>query len=164
MVTERSNPMGTPSRQEPPPVGEARMRGETDARSANDLARELAEQAATLIRQEIQLAKMELTEKVSRMGRNLAYIAIGGLVAYGGFLALVQAAVNGLGAGIWRENNSRIWLAVWLAPLAIGLIVAGIGYVLVQKGITTLKKESVVPEKTMETMRENKQWLEKQVK
>ncbi len=164
MVTERNNPMGTPPRTEPPPGVQNRLRPEIDNRSAGDLARELTEQAGSLIRQELRLARLEITEKISSMSRHIAYIAIGALLGYAALLALVQAAINGLGAGIWHGNNAWIWLAVWLAPLAIGLIIAAVGYALIQKGISTLKKDSIVPEKTLETMRENKQWLENQIK
>jgi xanthine/uracil permease len=163
MVVDPRNPSGA-ARSSPPPVTQDRIRLDVDARSAGDLAKELTQEASLLIRQEIQLAKLEMTEKLSRMGRNIGIAIGGGLVAYAGFLALVQAAVNGLGTGIWRVDNSWLWLAVWLSPLVIGLLVVGIGYAMLRGAMSNLKKQNIVPEKTMETMRENKQWLENQVK
>lgn len=163
MVMDPGKPVQT-TRTEPPPIVRGRMPVDADVRSAGDLAHQLSEQASRLIRQEMQLARLEMTEKISKMGRNAVYIAIGAALGYAGLLALVQAAINGLGTGIWRYENSWLWLAVWLAPLVIGLVVAGIGYAFIQKGLSALKKESIVPEKTLDTMRENKQWLEKQIK
>jgi hypothetical protein len=159
MVTEGTRSAGVSGWQDPA----ARDRTPTDGRSAADLARDLTEQAATLVRQEIQLARLEMTEKAIRWGRQVAYIVVGALVGYAGLLAIIQAAINGLGMGIWR-GQSLLWLAVWLAPLMVGLLVIAAGYAFVRKGISSLKRDSVFPEKTLATMRENKQWLEDQVK
>jgi hypothetical protein len=163
MVLDPRNPSGT-AHTNPPPVTQDRMRPDIETRSAGDLAKELTREASLLVRQEIQLAKLEMTEKLARTGRSIGIAVGGGLVAYAGFLAIVQAAVNGLGTGIWAMDSSWLWLAVWLSPLVIGLIVAGIGYAMLRGALSSLKKQNIVPEKTLETMRENKQWLENQVK
>lgn len=168
MVIDPNNPSGAARADAPragvPPVTQDRMRPDADTRSAGDLARELTEQATLLIRQEIQLAKLEMSEKLSRMARSIGIAAGGGFVLYAGFLALVQAAINGLGAGIWHGNNQWLWLAVWLAPLVIGVVAAVVGYIMLRGALSSLKKQNIVPEKTLETMRENKQWLENQVR
>ena len=70
-------------------------------------------------------------------------------------LAATTAILVGLEAmGLDRE------ITLWLAPLIVGGIVALVGYGLVQKGISTLKHESLVPEKTTGSIQENKQWLQ----
>ncbi len=169
MVTDRSNPIGAPPKGPSPAAtrpAEGRFAAEPTAgrevHSTSDLVRELSDQASNLIREEMALARLEMSEKFSRMARNAAYIAVGGAIAYAGFLALIQAAINGLGVGMWYAWP-LVWVA-WLSPLIIGAVVAIVGYALLQKGLSTLKKESVVPEKTIETMRENKTWFERQVK
>jgi hypothetical protein len=166
MVTDRTNPAGPPPTAGPPPAATrppgGRLGPDVETRSTSDLFRELSEEASNLIREEMALARLEMSEKMSKMGRNAAYIGVGGAIAYAGFLALIQAAINGLGVGMWF-GMPLVW-AAWLSPLIIGVVVGIIGYAFLQKGMSTLKKESVVPEKTVETMRENKIWLQNQVK
>ncbi|HEX8340513.1 MAG TPA: phage holin family protein [Tepidisphaeraceae bacterium] len=134
----------------PPPAGRERSIGE--------LLKELRDESGVLLRQEVALAKTELSEKAAKAGRNAAYIAAGGAVAYIGVVFLLLAVtvilyliLKALGA----ETHG-----MWIAPLIVGLVVAGVGYVLIQKGISTFKNESLVPEKTAQSLKEDKQWLQ----
>jgi len=132
---------------------------EADGRSITGLLRDLRDETTVLLRQEVALAKTEISEKAARAGRNVAYLATGGLVAYAGVLFLLLAATAGLLVALEAMGLDRS-VTLWLAPLIVGGIVALVGYGLVQKGITTLKHESLVPEKTRESVQENKQWLQ----
>ena len=49
------------------------------------------------MRQEVTLAKTEMTQKVTQVGRDGGIIGIGGAIAYAGFLAIVAAVILGLG-------------------------------------------------------------------
>lgn len=131
----------------------AELRERREERTLGDLFAELSQEVSTLVRQEIQLAKVEMTQKASRAGKNIAFIALGGAVIYAGFLALVLALIAGLAE----------FLAVWLAALLVGLVVAGIGYILVQKGLSELKNINPAPRRTIETLRENKEWVKQQI-
>jgi hypothetical protein len=64
-----------------------------DGRSMVELLKELRDETVTLMRQEVALAKVELSEKAVRYGRNIAYLAIGGLILYAGLLFLLAAAM-----------------------------------------------------------------------
>lgn len=130
-----------------------------DGRSITGLLRELRDETTILLRQEVALAKTEISEKASRAGRNAAYLATGGLIVYAGALFLLLAATAALLVGLEAMGVDR-GITLWLAPLIVGGVVALVGYGLVQKGITTLKHESLVPEKTKESVQENKQWLQ----
>ena len=55
------------------------------------------EETTALLRQEVQLAKAEMTQKASRVGKNVGFLVIGGVVAYTGVLALVAAGIILLG-------------------------------------------------------------------
>jgi len=133
------------------------------ARPMMDLIRELRDESMTLLRQEVALAKTEVSEKVSRVSRNSMYLAVGGAIAYAGLLILLIAATVGLYAGLVAVGLSHM-TAGWLAPLIIGAILAIIGYGLVQKAINTLKDEQLVPERTAESLRDDKEWLERKVR
>lgn len=124
-----------------------------DQRSLGELFSELSQEASTLFRQEVQLAKVELSQKASKMGKEAAFIGAGGAIAYAGFLALIAAAIFGFAE----------FMPIWLSALLVGVVVAGIGYVLMQKGISALKEINPAPRRTIETLKEDKEWLKQQV-
>jgi xanthine/uracil permease len=133
------------------------MQAVREERSIGQLLKELRDETTTLLRQEVDLAKTEMSEKASRVGSNLGSLAMGGGVAFLGALALLAAVVYGL-TSILNQFMS-VGVAIWLAPLIVGLVLAGIGYSLVQKALATLRQESLTPRKTNETLQENKEWL-----
>jgi hypothetical protein len=124
-----------------------------EERSLGDLFSELTRETSTLVRKEIELAKTEMTDKATRVGKNVASLAIGGAVAYAGALALIAGIVLLLGNAI----------PLWGAALIVGLVVAGVGYFLIQKGLTALKQIDVVPHQTIETLKEDKEWAKDQI-
>ena len=131
-------------------------------RTVGDLLRELTRETTTLLRQEVELAKTEMSEKAARAGRNIAYIAIGGLVAYAGLLTLVAFLVMALTAALGTAMS--IHNAMWLSALIVGVAVGLVGYAMIRKAPKTLRSESVVPRQTMETMRANKEWLQQEIR
>ena len=130
------------------------MQQTRDDRPLGELFAELARETATLARQEVQLAKTEMTQKASQIGRDLGFLAVGGAVAYAGFLAIMAAVIIVLAA------NGLPW---WLAALLVGLVVAGLGYVLVQKGLTALKHQDLAPRETIESLKEDTAWAKEQI-
>lgn len=132
-----------------------------DDRSLGQLLKELTSETTTLLKQEVDLAKTEMSEKASRVGTNLGSLAVGGGVAFLGALALLAAAIYGLTSIL--DQFMSLGVAVWLAPLIIGLILAAVGYSLVKKALETLKRESLAPQKTTESLQENKEWLKEKI-
>ncbi|MFP4355830.1 MAG: phage holin family protein [Phycisphaerae bacterium] len=135
---------------------------EDQARSAPTLLHDLTQEAVTLLRQEAALAKKEMAEKAQTFARNSAAIAIGGAVAWAGVLVLLAATAVGLYIAL---INVMPWFhAAWLSPLIIGGVVAIVGIVMVEKGKKTIENQTVVPQKTAETMKENKEWIKNEIK
>ncbi len=125
------------------------MQARKDERSLGELFGDLAHDMGALVRQEVQLATTEVTHNLSRAARDVALIAIGGIVAYAGLLAILAALIIGLTvAGLSR----------WQAALAVGVVVAAIGALVVQRGIAALKHADLAPRETMETIKEDTQW------
>src|SRR5687767_10360036 len=93
----------------------------SDSRSLTQLFSDLWRQTTTLLREEAELAKAEMSEKVSQVGSGLTSVAIGGAIAFAGFLLLLFAASNGLAQVLSPE------LAPWLAPLIVGAVVIVVG-------------------------------------
>ena len=98
------------------------------------------------------LAKTEMSQKASRVGKNVGFLAAGGAIAYAGFLALIFAIIAILAT----------FMYTWLAALIVALLVLGIGGALVMIGLKTLQQESVVPQRTLDTLKEDKEWMSDQ--
>jgi amino acid transporter len=128
------------------------MERQTDNRSLGELFAELANETTTLVRQEIQLAKTEMTQKAATAGKDVGMIGAGGALAYAGLLAIIAAVIIGLGQVI----------PMWLSALIVGLVVVGIGYVLIQRGLSELKRIDPAPRQTLETLKEDKEWVKEQ--
>jgi len=126
-------------------------------RSIGQLLKELRDETTTLLRQEVDLAKTEMGEKASRVGSNLGSLALGGGVAFLGALALLAAVVYGLTSLL--DQFMSVGVAIWLAPLIVGIVLAAVGYSLLNKALATLRQESLTPRRTTQTLQENKDWL-----
>ncbi len=129
------------------------MQGRDD-RSLGELFSALAQDTSTLVRKEVQLAKTEMTQKASRVGKDIGFLAAGGAVAYAGLLAILAGIIVLLGQAI----------PMWLSALLVGLVVAGVGYFLVRRGLDALKQEDLAPRQTIETLKEDGQWAKDQTR
>ena len=130
------------------------MQTRKEDRSLGELFGDLTRDMGLLVRQEVGLATTELSQKATRAGREVAMLAIGGLVAYAGLLAILAAVVIGLAAA---------GLAWWLAALLVGVVVALIGALLIQRGRAALKRLDLTPRQTVETLKEDTQWAKEQI-
>ena len=127
--------------------------------SLPNLLRELRDETTTLLRQEVALAKAELKENASRLGSHSLQIAIGGFVGYAGLIVLLI----GLGlliSSLLVRAGMDADLAQWLAPTAVGAIVAIIGVSMASRAKKAMAHEDLAPRQTMETLRENKEWAQ----
>jgi hypothetical protein len=131
------------------------MSGQQDSRSLGELFSSLATDTSTLVRQEVELAKTEMTQKATRVGKDVGFLLAGGAVAYAGFLGILAAIAIGLG---------QLGVPWWLAALLVGVVVAAIGGFLVMRGLNALKQESPMPERTVETLKEDVEWAKAQTK
>ena len=125
-----------------------------EERSLGDLFSDLARETSTLVRQEVQLAKAELTHSATEAGRGVAMLAAGGLVAYAGLLFVLLAIVYGL---------IETGMDPWLSALIVGLVVLAIGAVLLLRGRESLKPANLAPTKTVESLKEDKAWAQEQI-
>ncbi len=124
-----------------------------EERSLGELFSELANETGTLVRQEVALAQTELTKKATSVGKNVGYLAVGGAVAYAALLAVMAAVVIGL-------TN---FIPAWSAALLVGAIVGVAAYMMISSALAALKKTDLTPRETVETLKEDAQWLKNQV-
>ena len=123
-----------------------------DGRSLGELFSELAQETSTLVRQEVNLAKTEMSQKASTAGKHVGVLAAGGALAYAGLLAVL--------AGIIALLNNV--MPLWASTLLVGVVVAIVGYFLVRRALDALKREDFAPRETMETLKEDQQWAKDQ--
>lgn len=132
------------------------MQERRDDRSLGELFAELAKDTSTLVRQEVQLAKTEMSQKAADVGKAVGMLAVGGMVIYAGVLAILAGIIILLG----RALNGNYWLSA----LLVGVVVAIVGYVLVQRGRTTLTNANLAPTETIATLKEDAQWTKEQTR
>ena len=132
--------------------------------SIPQLLKDLRDETTLLLRQEVALAKQEVSEKASKAARNLGYLITGGLIAYAGAVVLliaIAALVYYLLAEVAGMDNN--YLAGFLAFLVTGLLVTIVGGAMISKALATLKEISMVPERTVESLKNDKDWIKQKV-
>lgn len=122
-------------------------------RSLGDLFGDLTREITTLVRQEIQLARTEMSEKASRIGKDVGMIAAGGAFAYLGLMAILATVI------ILIAQAGLPW---WASTLLVGGGVVLLGGALAWMGFSALKHTDLSPRQTMATMEENKEWARQQ--
>jgi Flp pilus assembly protein TadB len=125
-----------------------------DERSIGELFGELSQDMALLVRQEAQLAKTEMQQKVSKATTDLVAVATGGFVALLGALALTAAIILLL--------IHPIGITPWLAALIVAVVFGVIGWVLLQRGLKELKRTDPTPRRTVDTLKDDIEWAKEQ--
>jgi len=125
------------------------MQQTRDDRSLGELFGDLTRSLSTLIRQEFELARTEMTARAGRLSRGAATVGVGGALVYAAFLGAMAVVILGL---------VELGVAPWLAALVVTIIVAAIGGLLIATGRDALKKADLVPRRTIETVREDADW------
>lgn len=124
-----------------------------EERSLGDLFSELAGETGTLIRQEVSLAQAELTEKAVKTGKNVGFLVVGGAIGYAALLAMLAAVIIGLAS----------FMPAWLAALLVSAVVGVAAYMIISPALASLKRTDLMPSETAATLKEDAQWLKKQM-
>jgi uncharacterized membrane protein YqjE len=123
--------------------------GDLRDHSIGALVKDLASETSTLVRQEIDLAKAEMTERGKRAGKGAGMLAAGAVVALlalGALTACVIAALD-------------LVMATWLAALIVTVIYGVVAGVLAMTGRNQIREAAPpVPEQTIESVKEDVQW------
>ena len=123
-------------------------------RPTGELVKDLSTQVSTLVRQELELAKVELSAKGKQAGIGAGMMGAGGILALFGVGALTAAAILAL----------DLVLAGWLAAAIVGLVWLAIAGILALAGKGRAKRATPpVPEQTVETVKEDVRWTKDSV-
>jgi hypothetical protein len=115
----------------------------------------LREDVRNLFQQEIQLAKKEISEKMSIFSRNAVSLAIGGVIGLFGLTFLLLAISIIISYGFESLGLSS-GIALFIGFLLVALVTGAIGGILVGKALSAFSKESLIPERTIETLHQIK--------
>ena len=129
-----------------------------EGRTLLGLFSDLWRETTTLVHEEAELAKAELSEKVSQVTTGAGEIAAGGAILFAGFIVLLFAAVGALQLMIQSEH------AIWIAPLVVGLVVMIIGYVALSRGKKQMQADSLTPQRPMESLKRDARLAKEHVK
>ncbi len=131
------------------------QRTQLEDRPIGDLVRQLSDQTTTLVRQEIELAKAEMTAKGKQVGMGAgAFGGAGlfGLYAVGAITACLILALSTVVAG-------------WLAALIVGVVYAAIAGVLALSGKKKMQAGAPpVPERAISSTKEDVEWAKTRAK
>ncbi len=124
-------------------------------KSTADLLKDLSNELTTLVHQEIELAKVELTEKTKRVGAGAGMFGGAAVVGLFGGGALVAAAIAGIATA----------LSVWLSALIVGGVLLLLAGVLALTGRTEVARGTPpIPEQALESSKEDVEWLKTQAR
>jgi Putative Actinobacterial Holin-X, holin superfamily III len=121
-------------------------------RGIGELVKDLANQTSTLVRQEIQLAKAEVTQQGKVAGKGAGLMAAAGVFG----LAMLGALTATLIAALDEA------LPVWLAALIVTVLWAIVAFVLFKAGQSAIQRATPPAPQTVDTVKEDIQWAKTQ--
>jgi len=123
-------------------------------KSLGDVVTEVTEKASLLVREEIELAKAEVTEKVTKLGKGAGALAAAGVLAVFALIFLLHALA-------WFINDAFNWTTVWPGYLVTFFIVIAVGALAGFLGYRWLKGGSPpTPELAIEEAKRTRAMLE----
>ena len=121
--------------------------------SLGELFRQLTTDTGELIRQEVNLAKVELKQTGATVARDATKIGVAVFVANAGILALTAFLVVGLGAALGNY---------WLSALIVAITFLGIGAFLAKNAVADIKRRGITPRETAATLRDDARWAKEE--
>lgn len=124
---------------------------DTKERSLGTLFRDLTQDLSTLVRSEIELAKLELKQSVTKLGIGGVYLALAGLGALSGLILLLVVLILVL----------ALWLPAWAATLIVAVVLFLAAGVLAMLGRKKMESLDFKPEATIESVKADIETLKK---
>lgn len=125
-----------------------------DERSLGELFGDLSRQLTTLVRQEIDLARTEVTASAGAAAKDAAMAGIGAVLLHAAVLAALATVTLLL---------IELGVTPWLAALIVTIAVGAAGFLLVTRGREAMSSRSLVPERTVETLKDDAEWAKERI-
>ncbi|MBU8539313.1 phage holin family protein [Falsiroseomonas tokyonensis] len=127
----------------------------TTDRSLPELFGVAIDQISTLFRQEVQLARAEVGEKISQTTGAITPLGAGAGMLLGALILLLFALVSLL---------VQLGVPIGWSQLIVGLVAALLGYALIRGGVSKLNTTSLMPHRTAEQLSRDAQVAKEQVR
>jgi uncharacterized membrane protein YqjE len=121
----------------------------TEARSVSDVFQDILRNLQEMVRSEIRLAKVEIRGEVKQAVSSGVWIAAGGVGAMSAWIFLLWALAYALATR----------MSMWAATLIVALVMAASAAALIMGGIRRAKRIHPIPERTVESVKENLEWM-----
>ena len=131
--------------------------GRNGRRGLGTLLRDLADGSAALVRGEARLARIEIAQIATGIGKGTAFVATGAVLALLGSLSLLAGIVLLIGDQ-WLPADQY-----WLGALVVLVIAGAIAIVLARRGMSLLAPSQLAPTETVSTLKEDKEWLKQRL-
>lgn len=128
-----------------------------EQRSLGTLIGDLAQETTTLLRKEVELAKLEMSEKIDKVMTAVGSMAAGGAVLYAGFLVFLVFLVAGLDTILDNWYSTQ-----WLAPLIVSLVVLAVGYGMLKAGQKKIEKDALTPRRTLRSLQRDASFMQRE--
>jgi Putative Actinobacterial Holin-X, holin superfamily III len=123
-------------------------------RSIPDIIADLLSQFPTLVRKESQLARAEISEKISQVGMGVGLLLGGAILLIPALVILLQAGVTALEQAGFQPP---------IASLIAGAAAFLVGLFLLLIGVSRMKVKNLVPQKTIQQIQEDASVAKQQV-
>ena len=131
--------------------------GRNGRRGLGTLLRDLADGSAALVRGEARLARIEIAQIATGIGKGTAFVATGAVLALLGSLSLLAGIVLLVGDQ-WLPADQY-----WLGALVVLVVAGAIAIVLARRGMSLLAPSQLAPTETVTTLKEDKEWLKQRL-
>jgi uncharacterized membrane protein YqjE len=120
-----------------------------EERSVSDVLQDIVRNLQDMVRSEIRLAKLEIREEARRAISSGIWIAVGTVGAVSAWIFLLWTLAYALATR----------MPMWAATLVVAVVMAAAAAVLIMGGIRSAKRIQPIPERTVESVKENLEWM-----
>lgn len=125
-----------------------------EERSVSGVLQDILRNLQEMVHSEIHLAKVEMREEAKQAAWSSVWIAAGVAGVLSGWIFLLWAAVYGLATQ----------MPMWAATIVVAVVIGGAGAALLSGGIRKVKRVHPIPERTVESVKENLEWIKQPTK
>ena len=127
---------------------------DSGGRPFSQILQEIVHHISEIVRSEVRLAREEVREDVTQVSKSAVYFVIGAVFAFHALGFILLGLVYALGTT----------MALWLSALVVGAGAGVIAATLLSVGRRKLKQTSLMPDKTIRSLKENVTWMKGQTK
>ena len=125
-----------------------------EQRSVSVVLQDILRNVQDMVRAELRLAKVEVREEIRRAVSSGAWIAAGAVGAVSAWIFVLWTVAYGLATR----------MPMWSATLIVAVVMAVAAVVLIIGGIQKIKRIQPIPERTVESVKENLAWIKQPTK